>query len=498
MSDNLKNQTINSVIWSSYDRFGSQLIAFVISVILARELAPEVFGLIAMLNIFLAIGQSFVDSGFGSALIQRKNTTEEHYSSVFYFNIMIGILMAVVLYFSAPLIASFFEQEILVSLSRVLALKFLILPFGLIQMNLLVKDLNFKSRTKVNIAATTLSGIIGVAMAFSGFGVWSLVAKMITRDIFSSIFLWIFNSWRPSRVFSFKAIKELFSFGSRMFFSGLLNVLFNNLYQIVIGRLFSPADLGYYTRARTLEQLPARNISEIVSTVTFSSFSKVQDDYNRLKSGMKMAVNYLMYINLPMMVGLALVARPLVIVLLTEKWLPSVTFIHILCLTGILFPLQVMNLNILKAKGRSDLYLRLEIFKKILTILNIAIAYRWGIIALIWGQVIVSFLSYYINSYFTGKLLDYGILKQLKDIIPYILQTFLMAVIVYAINFIGFSSDFVLLITQISTGLIVYFVFSILFKLPVLFDILDLLFEHVHFLKVFRKKYFEWKNKLFF
>lgn len=495
MGDNLKNQTISSVIWSAYDRFGSQLIAFLISIILARQLAPEVFGLIAMLNIFLAIGQSFVDSGFGSALIQRKNTTDKHYSSVFYFNILIGILMAFVLYFLAPLIASFFEQEVLISLSRVLALKFLILPFGLIQSNLLMKDLNFKARTKVNISATTLSGIIGITMAFSGYGVWSLVAKMISRDIFSSIFLWVFNSWRPSMVFSFKSIKELFSFGSKMFLSGLLNVIFTNIYQITIGRLFSPASLGYYTRARTIEQLPTRNLSGIVSTVTFSSFSKVQDDYKRLKRGIKTAVNYLMYINLPMMVGLALVARPLVIVLLTEKWLPAVTYIQILSLSGILFPLHTMNLNVLKAQGRSDLFFRLEIFKKVLTILNIAITYRWGIIALIWGQVVTSFLAYYINSYFTGKFINYGILEQIKDIFPYVLQTFFMALIVHSINFIGISSDFILLLVQILTGMIIYFVASLTFKLPVVFEILDLLFEHVYFLRVFKEKYFSWRKK---
>lgn len=494
MSSSLKNQTISSVIWSAYDKIGSQLVAFIISVILARQLAPEVFGLIAMLNIFLAVGQSFVDSGFGSALIQRKKTTEEHYSSVFYFNIVLGIVIAIILYFSAPLIAAFFDQEILISLTRVLSLKFLILPFGLIQSNLLMKELNFKARTKVNVTATTLSGIIGITMAFSGFGVWSLVAKMISRDIFSSILLWIFNSWRPSLTFSFKALKELFAFGSRMFFSGLLNVIFTNIYQITIGRFFSPAALGYYTKARTIEQMPTKNISSIVSTVTFSSFSKVQDDAQRLKRGIKTAVNYLMYLNVPMMIGLALVARPLVIVLLTEKWLPIVPYIQILCLAGILFPLHVMNLNVLKAQGRSDLFFRLEILKKVLTISNILITYRIGIIALIWGQVVTSLLAYLLNSYFTGKFIDYNALDQTRDIIPYFLQTILMGAIVYSINFIGLSSDLILLILQISTGMIVYLISSIVFKLPVFYEILDLFFEHIHFLDIFKEKYFNWRN----
>lgn len=490
----LKNQTISSVIWSAYDRIGSQLIAFIISVILARQLAPEVFGLIAMLNIFLAIGRSFVDSGFGSALIQRKNTTEEHYSSVFYFNIVLGIVIAIILYFSAPLIADFFEQEILIDLTRVLSLKFLILPFGLIQMNLLMKELNFKDRTKVNVAATTLSGIIGITMAFSGFGVWSLVAKMISRDIFSAIFLWVFNSWRPSLVFSFKAIKELFSFGSRMFFSGLLNVVFTNIYQIIIGRFFSPASLGFYTKARTIQRMPTKNISSIVSTVTFSSFSKIQDDAVRLKRGIKTAINYLMYINVPMMAGLALVARPFVIVLLTEKWLPIVPYIQILCLAGLLFPLHVMNLNVLKAQGRSDLFFRLEILKKVLTVINILITYRIGIIALIWGQVIVSFLAYLLNSYFTGKFIDFSAYDQTKEIIPYFFQTLLMGIAVYFVDFIDISNNFLLLITQVLTGMLSYFILSIIFKLPVFYEILDLLFEHVHFLDIFKDKYFSWRK----
>jgi len=492
--NSLKNQTISSVIWSAYDRIGSQLIAFIISIVLARQLAPEVFGLIAMLNIFLAIGQSFVDSGFGSALIQRKNVTEKHYSSVFYFNILLGIIIAIILYFCAPLIADFFEQDILIDLTRVLSLKFLILPFGLIQMNLLMKELNFKDRTKVNVTATTLSGIIGITMAFSGFGVWSLVAKMISRDIFSAIFLWVFNSWRPSLVFSFKAIIELFSFGSRMFLSGLLNVVFTNIYQIIIGRFFSPAALGFYTKARTIQQMPTKSISSIVSTVTFSSFSKVQDDKIRLKRGVKIAVNYLMYINFPLMIGLALVARPLVIVLLTEKWLPIVPYIQILCFAGILFPLHVMNLNVLQAQGRSDLFFRLEILKKTLTIINILITYRIGIIALVWGQVVTSFLSYLLNSYFTGKFINYGVLAQTKNIIPYFLQTILMGLIVYSINFIGVSSDLILLILQILTGIIVYFISSVMFSLPVFYEILDLFFEHVHFLNIFKEKYFSWRK----
>jgi O-antigen/teichoic acid export membrane protein len=470
------------------------MVAFIISVILARQLAPEVFGLIAMLNIFLAIGQSFVDSGFGSALIQRKNTTEEHYSSVFYFNIVLGIIISIILYNSAPLIASFFDQDILVSLTRVLSLKFLILPFSLIQMNLLMKDLNFKDRTKVNVTATTLSGIIGITMAFSGFGVWSLVAKMISRDIFSAILLWIFNNWRPSLTFSFKAIKELFSFGSRMFLSGLLNVVFTNIYQIIIGRFFSPASLGYYTRARTIQQMPTKNISSIVSTVVFSSFSKVQDDAVRLKRGIKTAVNYLMYINVPMMIGLALVARPLVMVLLTEKWLPIVNYLQILCLSGILYPLQVMNLNVLKSIGRSDLFFRLGLIKRTFTILGIAIGAYWGIIGIVWGQVIVSLLTYAINSYYTGKFIDYSIFDQIKDIIPYFLYTIFMGLMVYLINFIGLSSDLILLTVQVLTGMIIYFILSLVFKPPVFFEILDLLFEHVHFLDIFKDKYFSWRK----
>jgi O-antigen/teichoic acid export membrane protein len=240
--------------------------------------------------------------------------------------------------------------------------------------------------------------------------------------------------------------------------------------------------------------MPTKNISSIVSTVVFSSFSKVQDDAVRLKRGIKTAVNYLMYINVPMMIGLALVAKPFVIVLLTEKWLPIVPYIQILCLAGILFPLHVMNLNVLKAQGRSDLFFRLEILKKVLTILNILITYRIGIIALIWGQVIVSLLAYIINSHYTGKFIDYSIFDQIKDIVPYFLYTFFMGIIIYSINFIGLSSDLILLTVQVLTGMIIYFILSLVFKPPVFFEILDLLFEHVHFLDIFKDKYFSWRK----
>lgn len=495
MTFNLKNKTINNVIWSAYERIGNQLITFIISVILARQLSPKVFGLIAMLQIFLAIGQQFVDSGFGSALIQRKDITKEHSSSVFYFNILLGIIIVVTLWFSAPLIADFFKQKNLILITRVLSLKFIVLPFGLVQMNLLMKELEFKTITKVNILSASLSGVIGIILAFLGYGVWSLVFKMISRDFFASMLLWIFYSWRPTKRFSLKAINELFVFGSRMFLSGLLNVIFTNIYEIVIGRFFSPSILGYYTRAKTLQDLPTKNISIIVSRVTFSSFSKIQNDYIRLKRGIKKVINYIMYINVPMMIGLAIVARPLVILLLTEKWLPIVPVLQVLCLTGILYPLHVMNLNLLKSIGRSDLFFRLGLLKRSITIISIIIAYRWGIMSLVWSQLIVSVICYFLNSYFTGKFINYSSIDQIRDVFPYFLQGALMGIIVYSIGFIEFSNNFVLLLVQVMTGMIVYFIFSYIFRLSVFFELLDLFVEQIHFMDNFKNKYFAWREQ---
>ena len=471
MKDSLKHKTIHALSWSFVESIGLQIVQFIISIVLARLLFPAQFGLIGMLTIFMAVAQTFLNSGFGSALIQKRDADQTDICSVFYFNIIIGIVATGFLYVAAPWIADFYKQPELTSLTRALSLTIIINSFGLIQYTIVTKEINFKTLTKVSIIASFLSGIIGIIMAYNGFGVWSLVYQQISRAVMSTILLWIFNSWRPSLVFSFKSLREMFRFGSRMLASGLLDQIFNNIYLLVIGKLFSAADLGYFTRAKTLQELPSQTLSNMVGRVTFPVFSSIQDDHERLKRGMKKALTSLAFINFPIMIGLSVVARPMVIVLFTERWLESVPYLQLLSFLGFLYPMHVINLNMLQAMGRSDLFFRLEVIKKILVVINIVITWRWGITAMILGMLVTSAISYYLNCYYNGVLINYRIREQLYDLFPYAGVSILMGLGVYAVGLIPFPNNVSLLFAQIFSGAAIYICLCRLLRLAVFMEI---------------------------
>ena len=474
MSDGLKNKTLHALFWSFLERFGQQGIQFVITIILARLLLPEEFGLIAMLTIFMAVAQSFINSGFGQALIQKQDVTHIDECSIFYFNILVGFLAAGLLCLTAPWIAGFYNQPLLVPLTYALSLNLIINAFGLVQITLLTKHIDFKTQLKVSVIATVISGTIGVTMALNGFGVWSLVAQSLGSNLFQTILLWFFNTWRPSLVFSLDSLFGMFTFGSRLLASGLLDTVFRNIYIVVIGKLFSPADLGFYSRAERFQQLPVTNISGMVGRVTFPVFSSVQDDKPRLKRGIRGALTMLVMINFPMMVGLAIVAKPLVLLLLTEKWAPCIPYLQLLCVVGMLYPLHVVNLNVLKAQGRSDLFLRLEILKKILVVIAIAVTYRWGITAMIYGQIATSCLAYFLNAYYTGKMLDYPITEQIQDLMPSLALAGIMGLGVYALKYTPIVNQSVLLLVQIMTGIVLYAGLCYIFRIPSFMETIEM------------------------
>lgn len=489
-NSSLRHKTLRGLFWSLFDRLGQQGIQFIIGIILARLLMPEQFGLIAMLGIFMAIAQTFIDSGFGSALIQKKDATHLDESSVFYFNIVLGFLAAGIMVLSAPWIARFYNAPMLIPLTRVLSLNLIIGSFGSIQGVLLTKHLDFKSAAKIGFISIVISGTVGVSMAYLGYGVWSLVAQSIGGGIIRVVLLWYFMPWRPAWRFSLISLRKLFSFGSKMLSSSLLDTIFVNLYTIIIGKLFSAADLGYFTRAQSTQQLPSHSISGIVGRVTFPVFSSIQDDKPRLKQALRKALMTLMLGNFPMMIGLALVARPMVMVLLTEKWLPSVPYLQILCVAGVLYPLHVINLNVLMAQGRSDLFFRLEIIKKVMVAIAIFISYRFGIMGMCYGIVVTSYLAYYINSYYTGKLLNYPITEQIKDFLPSLAISGAMGILVFGIGFVPFPNDWVLLFAQVSAGIMVYGVLCLYFRVVDLSEWSEsiLVFEKMRFVKKFLEK----------
>jgi len=424
-----------------------------------------------MLLIFMAVAQSFLDSGFGAALIQKRDPTPTDICSIFYFNIVVGLVAAGILCLAAPLIAAFYNEPILTPLTRALSLTITINSFSLIQTMILEKEIDFKTQTKVSMIAGVASGIIGVFLAVMGFGVWSLVFQQVSAALFRCICLWFFSTWRPALLFSLQSLREMFKFGSRMLASGLLNQIFNNIYLLVIGKLFSATDLGFFTRAQTLQAIPSETLSTMVGRVTFPVFSTIQDDPARLKRGLKKALTTLVLVNFPMMIGLAVIARPLVLVLLTEKWADCIPFLQLLCLAGLLYPLHLMNLNVVQALGRSDLFLRLEIIKKILIVINIAVTWRWGVSAIIYGIMVTSAISYYLNSHYNRVLIGYPIGEQLRDLSSYLIMALLMGMIVYAAGLLPFPNYWFMLLMQIPIGLLTYACLCQIFRLEAFMEI---------------------------
>ena len=480
MSDGLKNKTLHALFWSFFERIGQQGIQFIISIILARLLLPEQFGLIAMLMIFMAIAQSFINSGFGQALIQKQDATHIDECSIFYFNILVGFLAAGLLCLTAPWIAGFYNQPLLVSLTCVLSLNLIINAFGLVQTTLLTKQIDFKTQLKVSVIATVISGTIGVIMAFNGFGVWSLVAQSLGSNLFRTILLWFFNTWRPSLVFSLDSLHGMFIFGSKLLCAGLITTIFDNIYLIVIGKMFSAADLGFYSRAKGLQQLPVMNISTIVARVTFPVFSSVQDDKARLKRGVRKALLTLAMVNFPMMIGFAVVARPLVLVLLTEKWLPCVPYLQLFCVVGMLYPLHAININVLKAQGRSDLNLRLSVLKNFLGGFLLAVTWRWGIEAILWGQIVLSLLCYFVNTHYTAILIKYSVWEQIYDLFPYLGVAGIMGVGVYALEYMITGNVVLLLAAQVVSGITLFIGLCRLFRLLAFEEVWQVCRQNLH------------------
>ncbi len=479
----LKQKTINGLLWSFIDNFSSQGIVFVVGVILARILTPKEFGLIGMITIFIAISSSFVNSGFSQALLRKKDCTETDYSTIFYFNLTIGILFFGILFVSAPAISIFFDEPQLIPLVRVLGGVLVIDAFTLIQRTMLTKRIDFKLQTKISVIGNVISGGIGVMMAYQGFGVWSLVAKTISQQGINSLLLWLWNRWRPLWVFSVESFKELFSFGSKLLASGLIDTVYRNVYYLVIGKYFSATELGFYTRADLFKNLPAQNINGIMSRVTFPVLALMQDEPVRLKATYKKMIKAVMYISFILMSGMAATAEPLVIALIGEHWRPSIIYLQLLTFVGVMYPLQSLNLNMLNVLGRSDLFLRLEIIKKILVIPTILIGIVWGIKIMIMGMWVNTMIAYYLNSYYSGRFINYPLSEQIRDITPSLLFGLGMGIIVFFTGRLIDMSYMIKLIFQILTGMIVTIIASEFLKPEPYLYIKEIIFDKIKSVK---------------
>jgi teichuronic acid exporter len=474
MVDSLRVKTLRGLSWSFLESMGVRGVQFVIGIMLARLLSPTDFGLIGMVLIFTELAQSLMDSGFQAALIQKQEATRADTSSIFYFNIVIGLAAASLLCIVAPWIAAFYDQPILTPVTRALSLVIIINSFGLIQYTFLMKEIEFKTLAKVSFATGMLSGMLGISLAVAGFGVWSLVAQQLSSAFLLTFFMWVVSDWRPVPIFSLKSLREMFGFGSRILASGLINKTFENIYLVIIGKLFSAVDLGFFTRAKVMQELPSATLSWIIGRVTFPIFSSIHDDPVRLKRGMRKALSFLILVNFPMMIGLAVIARPVVVVLLTERWVECVPYLQLLCLAGLLSPVMLINSNLLFASGQSKIHLRVEIIKKVFIILNIALTWRWGISAMIYGMIVTSITSLFLNSYYTGVLIGYSIRAQLHDLFPSLIIALLMGMGVYASGLVSFPSYWVMLLVQIAIGSTMYICLCRLFRIAAFMEIWEM------------------------
>ncbi len=474
MTESLKKKTVSGILWSSIERFSVQGIQFVIMIIMARILLPSDYGMIGMLAIFIAISQVLIDSGFSNALIRKKDRTEIDCSTVFYFNIVVGIILYLILFLVAPLIAKFYNVQELTSLTRVVAINLFVNSLTVVQRAILTIRVDFKTQAKASFSAAFLSGLIGIGMAYKGYGVWALAIQTVLNGIINASLLWFLSKWKPIKVFSYHSFKELFSFGFSLLLSGLFNVIYLNIYTIVIGKKFSSKDLGFYTRADQFAQFPSINLTGILQRVTYPILSNIQDDKERLTLAYRKILRLSAYIVFPLMIGLAVLATPLINCLLTEKWNFTALLLQILCVAYMWYPVHMINLNLLQVKGRSDLFFRLEIIKDGLGILILCITMPLGLVAMCCGLIFSSLIGLTINTYYTGKLIGLGFFKQLHDLMPSILYSFSMGGLVFfLISFI--PNDFFQIIAGISVGIVYYLVISFLTKSQELAELLLLM-----------------------
>lgn len=455
MTSNLRHKTISGLFWSFIDNFSKLGIQFIVGVILARILSPREFGLIGMLTIFIAISQTFIDSGFRNALIRKKHCSDVDYSTVFYFNLLISTFIYILLLVSSGSIAHFFEEPQLKPLLRVLGLGLIFSSLGIIHQTILIREIKFRLQTYATLIASIGSGTLAIIMAFNGYGVWSLVALTVIRFALISVSLWIFTKWRPIWTFSMSSFRELFNFGGKLLISSLINTIYQNIYFLIIGKFFSTPDLGFYTRADQFRNMPSKNVTAVIQRVSYPILSSIQDEHDRLKNNYKKLIKGTMFITFLLMLGMAAVAKPMILALIGEKWEPSVIYLQLLCLVGMFHPLQALNLNMLNVKGRSDLFLKLEIIKKLIAVPVIIIGIIWGIKVMILGMIANAVIAYIINSYYSGKLIDYPIRQQVVDIFPSFIFAIIISALVYSINYLLTFPAWIILCVQFLTAAII-------------------------------------------
>lgn len=460
---NIKQKVMSGLIWKFAERISAQLVTFIVSIVLARLLDPSHYGAIAIVNIFIALANVFVVSGFGNSLIQKKDADDTDFSSVFYFNILMSIVMYAIVFFCSPIVAGFYSMPILTPVLRVMGLRLIVAGINSVQHAYVARHMLFKRFFWSTLGGTLVSGVVGIIMAYQGFGIWSLVAQYMTNTTVDTIVLLFTVKWRPKLLFSLKRLGRMFAYGWKLLVSALLETGYNELRSLVIGRMYTPSDLAYYNKGRQFPNLVVTNINSSIQSVLFPAMANNQDKRDQVKAMCRRSIRTSSYIMLPLMVGLALVAEPFVKLLLTEKWLPCVPYLQISCFVMAFMPIHTANLQAIKAIGRSDIFLKLEIIKKIMGLAVLLLSMRYGVFAIALSGILSTILSTIINSYPNKNLIGYSYFEQIRDLFNGIIPLLVMSLVVYLIGPLNIN-ELPLIIVQVVVGIIAYVVVSALTK----------------------------------
>lgn len=475
-SQTKKSIVIKNLFWKMMERFGVQGIQFIVQIVLARLLLPKDYGLISLVTIFIAIANVFVQSGFNTALIQKKDADEVDFSSVFYLSLGVAIIMYVLIFICAPLVSDFYNEAQLTLVLRVLAITLFFGAFNSIQNAVVAKRMQFKKLFFSSLGSSLISGVIGIVLAYLGLGVWALVFQQILSQVSITIILWFNVKWRPTLVFSIEKVKELFNYGSKLLLSSLIDTVYMNLRNLIVGKIYTPEVLGMYNRGEQFPQLIVTNINGSIQSVMLPTLSSEQENKERIKTIVRRSIVTSSFIIFPAMIGLAAIAEPVVSILLTDKWLPCVPFLQIFCFIYALMPIHTANLQAINAIGRSDIFLKLEIYKKVIGIITLIITIPYGVYAIACGGLVGSIISSFINAYPNLKLINYSYKEQLQDVIPSFILSVIMGVIVYSINLLNIT-PLLTLIIQIVVGIVIYVSMSYLFKLECFYYLLNTIKE---------------------
>lgn len=473
----MKQKAISGMIWNAVERFGGVFLLFVSNLVLARLLSPEDFGCVGMLLVFISVSDAIVDGGFGAALIQKEKPTQTDYSTIFYWNIILSFFLYISLYLIAPSISAFYKIPLLCNILRVQSIVLVMNAFSIVQRNLLKKQIAFKKNALINLIAIIISTSAAILAAYYGFGVWSLVIKSLSAAALLCALYWNCCSWRPVKIFSFKAFKNLFRFGGFMFLDTIINTLYCNLISLILGKKFSASILGYYTQALKLSDVPRNCLSSIVSNVSFPVMSSIQSDSERFLRASKAGLKSIMFINIPLMLLMIVIAKPIFTLLFTDKWSQSVPFFQALCIMGLIFTAYEFNQNILMSKGKSNALFFIRVAQCIFGVSLIFLGLKWGIWGVITGYVFSAYIIYIIITFFTKRFIGYGLLSQLKDIAPTFIASLIAALTAFLLSEIHKLHNLYLICLQIAVFGVVYIFLCKLFNIKELYIYINGIFK---------------------